>query len=396
MTTYDWIVVGNGIAGAALSYELQKVGLSVLLLEQSVSPQNATRYSYGGIAYWSGTTDLMRQLCREGIEIQRQLSTELESDTHFQERDLLLTVAVDRDPVRAAAAYQQVETPPTILDAATACEVEPLLNRSVISGALRLPHGQVSSEAAKAAYNQAFLRLGGKIHIASVTAWLQQDQQIQGVITPEATYLAENIAVCAGAMTRTLLRSAGLPVRLYFTQAELIETVPVEIKLRSIVMPAELQRFAMEAQAGAAEKEALWDQPSQEIMPAILDVGAVQLHDGRLRLGQVSRTLTDLEANINAAESEQSLRQAIGTLLPALQQIPGQWCCCRVAFCCDRLPLVGAVPGAAGIHVFAGFSNPFAILPPLARRFAQFAAGYLDAIPPQLSPSRFTTLVSSK
>lgn len=51
MKTYDWIVVSGGITGAALSYELAKVGLSVLLVEQYASPQNATRYSYGGIAY---------------------------------------------------------------------------------------------------------------------------------------------------------------------------------------------------------------------------------------------------------------------------------------------------------------------------------------------------------
>ncbi|QYO64063.1 FAD-dependent oxidoreductase [Leptolyngbya sp. 7M] len=80
MTT-DWIVVGNGLAGAALSYELQKSGFSVLLLDRSDHPESGTRYSYGGIAYWSGTTALMQQLCQEGITLHRQLSAELESDT---------------------------------------------------------------------------------------------------------------------------------------------------------------------------------------------------------------------------------------------------------------------------------------------------------------------------
>lgn len=394
MTTYDWIVVGNGIAGAALSYELQKVGLSVLVLEQSETPQNATRYSYGGIAYWSGSTDLMRQLCQEGIDLQRQLPAELDGETHFQELDLLLTVTADRDPVQAAAAYEQMAISPTILDAVAACELEPLLNRSAISGALRFPHGQVSPEAMVAAYNKAFLRLGGKIQIASVIGLMQQGQQIQGVITAEGTHTAGNVVLCTGAMTRRLLQAIGCSTRLYFTQAELIETAPTEVNLRSIVMPAELQRFEMEAKAGAAEMDTLWDQPGQEVMPAILDAGAVQLHDGRLRMGQISRTLTDLEAKVDAAKSELALRQAVGKLLPALQEIPGQWSCCQVAFCGDRLPLVGAVPDTGGIHVFGGFSNPFAILPPLARRFARMANGHADPILPQLSPSRFTAPLS--
>jgi glycine/D-amino acid oxidase-like deaminating enzyme len=67
MKTYDWIVIGAGITGAALSYELVKTGFSVLLLEKHKTPQNATRYSYGGLAFWSGTTELTRQLCDEGL-----------------------------------------------------------------------------------------------------------------------------------------------------------------------------------------------------------------------------------------------------------------------------------------------------------------------------------------
>ncbi|MHC5825252.1 MAG: FAD-dependent oxidoreductase, partial [Nostoc sp.] len=65
MKTYDWIVVGGGITGATLAYELAKTGFSVLLLEQYSRPQNATRYSYGGLAYWSATTKLTRQLCED-------------------------------------------------------------------------------------------------------------------------------------------------------------------------------------------------------------------------------------------------------------------------------------------------------------------------------------------
>lgn len=64
MKAYDWIAIGGGITGAALIYELAKKGFSVLLLEQNARSENATRYSYGGLAYWSGTTELTRQLCR--------------------------------------------------------------------------------------------------------------------------------------------------------------------------------------------------------------------------------------------------------------------------------------------------------------------------------------------
>ncbi|MBW4468257.1 MAG: FAD-binding oxidoreductase [Pegethrix bostrychoides GSE-TBD4-15B] len=372
----DWIVVGNGLAGAALSYELQKQGFSVLLLDPA--GQNATRYSYGGIAYWSGSTDLMRLLCNEGIALHRQLSAELEADTGFRELDLLLTIAPDRDPQQVAKSYDQMAILPEILSPAAASKREPLLNSAAVSGALRLPHGQVSPEATVAAYNQAFLRLGGKLQFTSVTGLRQANQQVTGVTTAIATYSAAQVAICAGAMSRDLLRSVGISSPLYFTQAEIIETAPVALKLQALVMPAELQRFAMEAEAGTPEQEQ-WNQPHQEILPPILDAGVVQLSDRRLRIGQLSRVTSDLEPVVDAAASEQALRTGIGRILPALESLPGDWYRTQVAFSGDRLPLVGAMPGKPGLYLFSGFSNPFAILPPIARRFAATQAAGLES-----------------
>ncbi|NJL22737.1 MAG: FAD-binding oxidoreductase, partial [Leptolyngbyaceae cyanobacterium SM1_3_5] len=90
MKIYDSIVIGGGLAGSAIAYELAKVGQSVLLLD--ATSQNATYYSYGGIAYWSGSTPLLQMLCRESQDLYPQLSAELESDIEFREIDLLLTI----------------------------------------------------------------------------------------------------------------------------------------------------------------------------------------------------------------------------------------------------------------------------------------------------------------
>ncbi|MFM7367218.1 MAG: NAD(P)/FAD-dependent oxidoreductase, partial [Sphaerospermopsis kisseleviana] len=136
MKVYDWIVVGAGITGAALAYELAKTGFSVLLLEQDKTPQNATRYSYGGIAYWSGTTPVTQQLCQEAIARYQILAPELDADIQFRELDLLLTIANDTEPKVAAASYSHLSTPPQLLSVQEACELEPLLNKNAISGTL--------------------------------------------------------------------------------------------------------------------------------------------------------------------------------------------------------------------------------------------------------------------
>jgi glycine/D-amino acid oxidase-like deaminating enzyme len=378
MKIYDWIVVGAGITGAALAYELAKKGFAVLLLEQNQTPQNATRFSYGGLAYWSGTTPLTRQLCQESRDRYHILSQELDADIQLRELDLLLTIAADNDPEATVTSYSRFAIPPRLLNVQAACELEPLLNQQAISGALTVKHGHIHPEKTAQAYIQAFTRAGGEMQITQVLQVLPH-----GVKTTTATYHSANVVICAGGLSRTLLKSVGICIKLYFTHAEIIEIPPVELRLHTLVMPANLQRFQLEAESTQVDE--LWDEPGNELVPPILDAGAVQFPDGSLRLGQISRIITNPHAEVNSQESEKWLRESVGQVLPALKNLPGTWHHCLVAFSNNNLPLIGAIPGFDSIYIFSGFSNPLVIVPPLAERFANFATGKSDEIIIQLS-----------
>lgn len=395
MNHYDWIVVGAGITGAALSYELRQRGFAVLLLDQFPDLREATRYSYGGISYWAGTTDLTRTLCRESFAIHRQLSDELDADTQFQIRDLLLTIAPDADPQATWQHYQMFDAPPDLLTVAQACACEPLLNPAAIAGALLTRHGHVSPEATAHAYRQAFVRQGGTFRVDPVTDFVRATRRITGVVCQSETLTAERVVVCTGALTRSLLAQAGITVPVYFTHAELLELPPVDWRLRCLLMPAENQRLALEATATTTANQDCWDQPGQEPVPPILDAGIVQFQDGRLRLGQVSRVLTDVDAALPAEASATLIREQTSHLLPILRGQAGSWHHCRIAFSQDQLPLVGAIADLEGLYLFSGFSNPFALIPTVARRFAQHLQGTPDPLLPQLSPNRFAIAVSS-
>ncbi|MBM0740366.1 FAD-binding oxidoreductase [Phormidium sp. CLA17] len=391
MKAVDWIVVGAGITGAAIAYELVQQGFSVLRLEQYATLQGASRYGYGGIAYWAGNTDLTRQLCAEARAMHPLLSDELGESTQFRELDLVLTLALEADSLAIAQSYAAVAVPPRLVSVEEACDLEPLLNPEAIAGALTVKHGHLHLGATINAYTQAFTRLGGQVHIGQVTGLLQQAGKVTGVTCQQESFLGANVVICAGAMSRGLLKSAGISVQQYFTHAELIETPPVEVKLRSLVMPAAAQRFKLEATSSTVELDPLWNEPGHEPIPPILDAGAIQLMDGTLRIGQVSRSLTDPVAGIDAAASEQAIRTQIGKILPALKDLPGTWCHCLIAFSRDSLPLVGSIADVENVHLFSGFSNPLAIVPPLARRFAKAAiATTKDPLIAKLSPNRFT------
>ena len=389
MKSYDWIVVGGGITGASLGYELAKKGFAVLLLERDATMQNATRFSYGGLAYWSGTTDLTRQLCREGIERHRNLSAELDADTEFRELDLLLTIDAGSDAEKAAANYAHFAITPQLLSVAEAGELEPLLNKSDLAGALTVRHGHISPTSTNKAFCQGFLRLGGTIEFAEVIGFIEEGNRISGVKTAQGTYRCENAVVCAGGWSRSLLKLAGISVGVYFTRAEILETAPVDLKLRTLVMPALLKRFELEAESSRIEVDFLWDEPSKELLSPILDPGAIQFNDGSLRIGQLSRTLSDLNAKVDRETSFRAIRAGIGKVLPALAGLPATWHDCIVAFSADKLPVVGPIGSRPGLYVFSGLSNPLAIVPAVAERFANWATGEKDWAIELLSPDRF-------
>jgi glycine/D-amino acid oxidase-like deaminating enzyme len=384
MTNYDWIIIGGGITGSALSYELAKKGFRILLLEKDARPDNATYYSYGGLAYWSGTTELTRQLCQEGIEIHRYLSEELGANTEFRDIDLILTIDAEDDPKTVAANYSQFAISPQLLSIVEACELEPLLNPNAISGVLKFPHAHIHPQKTNQAYQQAFCRLGGEIKIEPVVNLLRRGNRIEGVITSQNNYNAANTVVCAGGLSRALLKEAGISIRLYFTHAQLIKTPPVEICLRTLVMPATQKRLLLEAKATHADMEVQWEEPSQNLVASVLEAGAIQFLDRSLCIGQISEIYTNSEIQIDPVTSESKIRTEIANILPLLQNLPGTWHRCLVAFAKNSRPLIGEIDRFTGIYLFSGFTSTLVFAPPLARHFASWVAGEKDNIVSQL------------
>jgi glycine/D-amino acid oxidase-like deaminating enzyme len=385
MKTYDWLVIGGGITGSALSYELAIAGFSVLLIEQDRPLQGATRYSYGGIPYWSGTTDLTTQLAQAAIDRYQHLSAELESDLEFRNIDLLLTIASNTNPQNLRAQYNQFAISPQLLDVNAACELEPMLNPGAISGAIHYDHAHVNPELLVNAYQSGLIRYGGEICIDRVTN-LGKDS----VDTLKSRYHSQNIAVCAGGIGRSLLKNSGISIRLYFTHAEVIETAPSDLSLRTMVMPAMTERFMLESEA--SDRDEIWT-GDRQLLPPSIDAGAIQFKNRQFKIGQVSQAHTNPNFCPDLKQSELAIRQQIQNILPAIATVPGSCHHCLVAFSHDSLPLIGSV--SDNIYIFSGFTSPFLFVPPLAQRFARSLIdefkGEGDRLISDLSPHRFST-----
>ncbi|MGB3788358.1 MAG: FAD-binding oxidoreductase [Phormidesmis sp.] len=385
MQTYDTIVIGNGLAGAALSYELIKAGQSILLMDDG-SADSGTRYSYGGIGYWAGTTDLTETLFRAGIARHRELPDELGADTQLRELDLLLTVEKAAEITDIKGSYAALRTPPQFVSVETACEIEPQLDPDTIAGAFTTRHAHVDPMSLVAGYNQAFRRLGGHHNLSAVTGLVRIGDTVTGVTTEAQAYPAKTVIVSAGAYSLLLLRAVGVQVPMHFTHAEIVETEPLDFEVRSLIMPAANPRIQSES---AAPDLSEWQKLDHQVMPPVLEAGVVQFRDKTARIGQISRFHTAFAPPVDPRESEAAIRDAIARPLPRLQNVPGTWRHCLVTFTQDNLPLLGPVPGINGLQLFSGFTGPFALVPPVAQRYAQQISQSPDELIEQMMVSRF-------
>ncbi len=389
---HDWIVIGGGITGISLSYELQKAGFSVLLIEQHQQLQGGSSLGYGGISYWASTTSLTQQLCQEGITRQRELSQELGMDTEFREIDLLLTLEPDADSEAILAQYANCMISPTLLNAQEACDREPQLNVNGIGGALLLPHAHINLNCFVKAHQQAIQKLGGEIIYTKVNQILIEGDRVVGVTTEQGEFRSDRVVVCAGGLSRALLKASGLHARIYYTHAEAIDTDPVDLELRSMVMPADTKRYELEGATKDIDQDAIWDVAGHELLPPSIDAGAIQYCDRSIRFGQLSRVLTDPYAAIDPIESEAGIRAYVSKVLPKIGELNGKLRNCLVAFSSDNLPLVGSLKECENLYLFSGFTSPTVYVPTLSKRFAEHAKGNSDEIIDSLSPQRFSAI----
>jgi glycine/D-amino acid oxidase-like deaminating enzyme len=180
------------------------------------------------------------------------------------------------------------------------------------------------------------------------------------------TLWARQVVLAAGAGCRSLWPSLPQRLRFSWAGALLVDRLPLALPSGdAIVMPLLGLRQGLEDRYAQLQAPEL-----------IVDVGWAPSGTGWL-LGQSSLVGPglDLGPPPDPRHTELCLRQAFAGLLPALAELPGRFVQVPVSFTNPGLPLVGAVAGAPGLWVFAGFGGPFALVPALAPLLAAAIAG---------------------
>ncbi len=144
VVTFDVVIVGAGIVGAACADEFAQAGLRVAVVEAGQIGGGATAAGMGHITVMDDS-EAQFALTNYSQQLWRALAAELPTDTEYVECGAIWVAADDEEMNevrRKQIFYEQRGVPVEVLDAKALAEVEPNL-RAGLAGGLRVPQDGV-------------------------------------------------------------------------------------------------------------------------------------------------------------------------------------------------------------------------------------------------------------
>ena len=233
----DVIIIGGGIIGCAIAYDLAKRDMKPLLIDKAPTVGTEASWAGAGILTSHATThEPYPTLCRASLALYPALAEELRTETQIDIEFIQSgTLSVFFNQAEAAGliglADRRVKRgfSAEVLTTEQALQLEPALSKSVAGAVLFPEDAQVRNPKMVTALAKGAAKLGAKFLLGNpVTNFIQENDRVIGVVVNGETVYADTFVIAAGCWAGTLMAQLDVPIQVEPAKGQivLVEAMP--------------------------------------------------------------------------------------------------------------------------------------------------------------------------
>jgi glycine/D-amino acid oxidase-like deaminating enzyme len=328
--TYDVVIVGGGIVGAACAYELTQRAMRVAVVEQDLVAGGATAAGMGHIVVMDDS-DAQFALTRYSQKLWQELRPELPAEVEYEQCGTIW-VAADQEEMsevaRKSTFYGSHNVPVEVLSASDLEQLEPNLRRGVAGGLLVLEDAVLYPPCAAQYLIERALEKGATLYSGTTAARIGRGE-VQ--LSNSTTLSAATIVNATGAWASML--TPGIDVKKRKGHLVITDRYPGFVRHQLVELG-----YLKSAHSLTADSVAFNVQPRQ----------TGQLLIGSSRQYGAEHKEVDKEILRRMMQRAQEYLPSIGETV-AIRS----WTGFRAATA-DKLPLIGPAPGDPSIYLATG------------------------------------------
>ncbi len=334
--TAEIVIIGAGIMGVSTAYHLARLGARrVVVLERDTVCSGSTALASGGIRHQYGNR-LGIELTTHSIVTYERFRDEFGVDPNFRQHGYLILIATDDELAtarRSVALQRSLGVDVQLLDAAATRSLCPYLNTDDLLGATYTPRDGYADPylcataiAARARDLGVVLKQQHEVH-----GFLRDGDRVRGVTTAAGMLEAPTVVIATGAWSGVVGKLAGVDIPVRPHRRHKFMTAPFPAERIPAVTP-----FVIDPHRSFSLR--------REGPGLLLGHGRRDEPDG---------FSTEVDRSLESRVVERAIHRA-----PVLAdaKLMRAWAG-LYEMTPDQTGIVSAVPGAAGLHVIAGFSG---------------------------------------
>lgn len=370
----DVVVIGGGVIGSAIAYNLAKAGYITVLLEKNELASAASGGNLGQISLFDRWEDWHISLALESLDMYRFLAHEFSID--YQETGGIIALATEEQEEIANEVIEQISfsgIKPQILRGKEVNKVEPYLDSDSVRGIVHCPReGRLDPFAVTLMFIELGKKYGLKVYnCTEVVGFKFNGSVIKGVLTSKGEINTDLTINAAGSWAGVIAKMAGVSIPLKYHHGTAMVSQPVP---RVIYGPV--------VGGGFLTREML------QTTTLRIGLSAVQTGHGSIIIGQATEE-KELNKKDVTIEGFQGTASKFIRHFPKLSnlEIIRVWTAVT-PYTQDGLPVCGFSSKVPNLLTVAGFKGAFTTAPAIGAKVADIVKGKSKWSTDLFSPDR--------